>query len=288
MGSSPLPTKKLDTLLPKPPQHNLVSHFILGEIIDHIDLIHPDFPEVDVPLLKKHLWDIRNTKVDPQVHLRGFLKVFQKTKVYTDAYKELDDGMKIQLETFIAGGGEQIVMAAGGKGNVFHLPPSPPVKHHFKEMVKKIEEEVEKVFHHEEHPNGANGTNGIAVRPIQKVGEKVHELFHHGDNSQAASAHAANGYAANGNAANGNAANEHAVDEYAVKEVTHGHVEKVKEDFEKLFLHEKPASATNGNAVNGHTANGLTNGHVKKLPSSTGYPRIFEDAAETMTMEVSY
>jgi hypothetical protein len=313
MGSSPPPTKKLDSLLPKPPKENLVSHFILGEIIDHIGHIHEDFPDVDVPRLKWHLWEIRNKNVTPELHLRGFLKVFEKTKVFKDAFEELDHGMQVQLRTFMAGGGEEVVFAAGGKGNTFYLPPSPAVKHHFREItqefeekVEKIEAKVEKLFHHEAHPNGTNGTNGIATRQVDKLQEdveklhemvrKLHEmvgkLSHHENHS-----HAVNGSEANRD-----------VDEFAVKESTNGYVEKAKEDSKKISHHEKHSSADSGisvhspvvnghamdefavkEATNEHAVNRVTNGHVEELVSSTaGYPRIFEDQAKTKTMEVSY
>jgi hypothetical protein len=313
MGSSPPLIKKLDSLLPKPPKENLVSHFILGEIIDHIGHIHEDFPDVDVPLLKWHLWEIRNKNVTHELHLRGFLKVFEKTKVFKDAFEELDDGIKVQLRIFMAGGGEEVVFAAGGKGNAFYLPPSPAVKHHFREMTKEIEEKVEKIeekvekieekverlFHHGGHSNGTDGTNGIAIRQVERLQENVEKLH---EMVGKLSHHESHSHAVNGNKANQD------VDEFAIKENTNGHVEKAKEDLKKLFHHEKHSSAdsgisvhspiVNGHAVdefavkeviNGHAANGITNGHVEELVSSTaGYPRIFEDQAETKTMEVSY
>jgi hypothetical protein len=319
MGSSSPPTKKLDSLLPPPPKENLVSHFILEEIVDHIGLIKDDFPLVDVQLFREHLWQIKNKNVDhPLLHLRGFLKVFEKTKGFQDAFAELDNGMKIQLSTFMAGGGEEIVLAAGGKGNNFHIPPSPAVKHHFRELVQKAEGKVEEMLHHESHTNGSNETNGIATRQIQKVqekaekvhekaekvlekAEKVHEkvekMLHHEDHS-----HVVNEDATNGD-----------FNDLAVKEATNGHVEKAKDDLRKCFHHEKQSSAdsaiflqspvvdehaVNGRAVddsavkevtNGDAVDGVeTNGHLVEPVSSTDeFPRIYEDQAETKTMEVS-
>jgi hypothetical protein len=318
MGSIPTPTKKLDALLPNPPKQNLVSHFILGEIIDHIHHIGDDFPEVKIDLLKRHLWDIRNKNVDPKVHLRGFLNVFEKTAVFQAALEELDDGMRVQLMTFMAGGGEEVVLAAGGKGNEFHLPPSPPVKHHFEEFTGNVEEKIEKIFHHEEH---APATNGHAVNGItnghphmEKVGEKIEKIFQHEEQSPAGTGNATNGGAVNG-ITNG-----------------HAHVEKVKEGLEKFLHHEKHTHCINGDAaigdgdefavkepsthstaviadefavkkpsVNGGAFIGdadefavkepsvhkVIDEHVATAISSTpGYPRIFEDKAETKTMEV--
>jgi hypothetical protein len=147
--------------LPAPPKENLSSHFILGEIIDHIDLLQEGFPHVKVPLLKSHLWDIRNKSVDPESHLRGFLKVFEDTAVFKDAFEQLDDGMKAQIQTFVAGENEKVVLAAGGNGDAFHLPPSPPAKHHLREFTQKLEQ----LFHHDKQRE-TNGTNGNVEKPI--------------------------------------------------------------------------------------------------------------------------
>jgi hypothetical protein len=154
--------------LPPPPRENLSSHFTLGEIIDHISILQEDFPRVKISLLKQHLWSIRNKDVNPETHLRGFLKVFEETDVFKNAFEQLDEGMKRQIKVFIAGGTEHQVMAAGAEEGKFSLPPSPPVKKHFKEMVEKFEN----FFKGEEKTNGvANGTangstNGHAVHGV--------------------------------------------------------------------------------------------------------------------------
>ena len=117
--------------LPDPPKENLSSHFILGEIIDQIGAIQDEFPRVRIPLLRSHLWDIRNKSVNPESHLRGFLQVFEHTDAYKELFEQLDDSMKKQIETFIAGGREGVVLEAGGKErDAFHLPPSLPVRTH--------------------------------------------------------------------------------------------------------------------------------------------------------------
>lgn len=221
--------------LPTPPKENLNSHFTLGEIIDHISILQEEFPHVKIPLLKTHLWSIRNKDVNPETHLRGFLKVFEDTDVFKDAFAELDEGMKRQIKVFIAGGTEHQIMAAGVEDGKFALPPSPPVKKHFKEMVEKLEN----FFKKEKKTNGsANGSiNGSANDSI-------------------------NG-SANGSI-NGSA---------------NGSIN----------------GSVNG-SING-TANGHTNGHamngvidpVKPLTQERpkeSFPKIYEDAAETKTMEV--
>lgn len=96
-------------------------------------------------------------------------------------------------------------MASGVQPGSFALPPSPPVKRHFKEVVM---EKVEKLFHHKhkDEVDGVDGVNGVnGVNDVNDV-----------------------------------------------------------------------------NGVNG------VNGHAEKMviTSQEGFPRIFEDKAETRTMEV--
>jgi hypothetical protein len=80
--------------------------------------------------------------------------------------------MKIQLTTFIAGRSEDVVLATGGKGNTFHLPPSPPVKLHFKLVTEKLKAKFEGLFHLGKHVNGVNGVaNGHIEKPLVASGE---------------------------------------------------------------------------------------------------------------------
>lgn len=142
--------KLLETLLPIPPRENLSTHFVLGEIIDQIDLIKDDFPLVKIATLKEHLWDIRNKNVDPEIHLRGFLHVFKDTEVFKEAFAQLDEAMQLRIKAFMDGKSEKEVLTAGGKtGEAFFLPPSPPVKHHFKKLVEGLKEEIEELLHHD-------------------------------------------------------------------------------------------------------------------------------------------
>jgi hypothetical protein len=154
--------------LPVPPKENLTSHFTLGEIIDHIDVLQEEFPRVKIPLLKSHLWSIRNKDVNPEIHLRGFLKVFEETDVFKDAFNQLDEGMKRQLKVFIAGGsGDQVLLAGTQHDGAFALPPSPPVKHHFQALIQK----VDSFFNKNEKTNGLpNGeTNGVVHAPVKQL-----------------------------------------------------------------------------------------------------------------------
>ncbi|KAH7417155.1 hypothetical protein BKA64DRAFT_701940 [Cadophora sp. MPI-SDFR-AT-0126] len=159
-------SKMLDELLPTPPRENLNTHFVLGEIIDQIDLIKDDFPLVQIATLKEHLWDIRNKNVDPEVHLRGFLHVFKNTEVFKDAFEQLDESMKLRIKAFMDGKSEKEVLTAGGKtGGAFVLPPSPPVKHHFRKLLEDLKEDIHELFHPEH-----KATEGEVV---QKLGAEA-------------------------------------------------------------------------------------------------------------------
>ncbi|XMA19599.1 hypothetical protein WAI453_012390 [Rhynchosporium graminicola] len=147
---APASRRTLDDLLPTPPRENLSTHFVLGEIIDQIDLIAEEFPLVHISTLKEHLWDIRNKNVDPERHLRGFLHVFKHTEVFKDAFEQLDEGMQVRIKAFMDGKGEKEVLAVGG--GEFVLPPSPPVKHHFTKMVEDLVEEFKEDVHDLFHP----------------------------------------------------------------------------------------------------------------------------------------
>ncbi|CAL3962308.1 unnamed protein product [Diplocarpon coronariae] len=141
----------LETLLPTPPRENLNTHFILGEIIDQIDLIRDDFPFVKIATLKEHLWDIRNKNVDPEIHLRGFLHVFKDTEVFRDAFNQLDEGIRLRIKAFMDGKSKKEVLDAGGKGvaGQLFMPPSPPVKHHFRKLAEGLKEGIEELLGHD-------------------------------------------------------------------------------------------------------------------------------------------
>jgi len=153
--------------LPKPPKENLTSHFILGEIIDHIGALQDEFPHVQIDRFKEHLWAIRNKNVEPEKHLRGFLKVFEHTNTFKDAFGQLDDGTKRQLRSFMAGGSEDSVMASGASDGEFHLPPSPPVRHHFREIVERVEEKIQELFGGDSKQ--LNGLNGVEKVEVEKT-----------------------------------------------------------------------------------------------------------------------
>ena len=112
----------------EPDLSKLDGHFILGEIIEHIGKIGDEFPNVDLEELIQQLTRMRSQKCNPEVQLRGFLKVFQYTPKYKEEYLKLDSRTQHQLHDFISG-----VSAADVVGQRNSLPPpSPPVKNHWK------------------------------------------------------------------------------------------------------------------------------------------------------------
>jgi len=158
--------------LPTPNPAKLDDHFILGEIIDHLrefsDDLHESFPFIDLDALRRDLIDIRNHQVDPEKHLRNFLKVYQKTPVYQAAFQKLDATTQAQVNAFIHEEPEHAILNQVDGKSVFHLPPSPRVKHHFRDLIDHI-------FHHDHHhgatPNGTtahaeDGVNGHVERPV--------------------------------------------------------------------------------------------------------------------------
>ena len=111
-----------------PDTSKLNNHFILKEIIDHVRELGDDFPNVDLEELIHQLTQVNGKKCDPEVQLRGFLKVFQNTPMYKEEYRKLEATTQRQLHDFINGGSAADVVREQG----FALPPSPAAKHHFK------------------------------------------------------------------------------------------------------------------------------------------------------------
>ncbi|KAF7938256.1 hypothetical protein BELL_0526g00010 [Botrytis elliptica] len=126
--------------LPVPPLENLTTEYILQEIIDHIGKLADDFPHTKLNLFRKQLWDIRNRNVEPKTHLRGLLRVLENTHTFKHAFEELEPGLQAQIRVFMDDEKdvkEGEIMGMGKVKGEFYIPPSPAVKHHFKEMVKE-------------------------------------------------------------------------------------------------------------------------------------------------------
>ena len=114
--------------IPTPDSSKFNNHYILGEIIDHVGELSGDFPQVDLEELVNQLTQVKSKNCNPEVQLRGFLKVFEKTRAYQDGYSKLDGPTKSRLDAFIQGRSAADVV---GKEDLI-LQPSPGAKHHFR------------------------------------------------------------------------------------------------------------------------------------------------------------
>jgi hypothetical protein len=147
----------------KPHPAKLEEHYILGEIIDHIEELHDELHDaysfIDFNILRSQLINVRNHNVDPSTLLKSFLKAYQETHEYQLAYKQLDEVTRTQINAFIEGKPEHHFLKQENGTSVFHLPPSPAAKHHFSDL-------IDKVFHYGDGvvPNGiANDVpNGLS------------------------------------------------------------------------------------------------------------------------------
>jgi hypothetical protein len=161
--------------LPKPDPGKLNPHFILGEIIDHIQDIIDDFPNVDILELRKQFIDIRNHNVDTEKHVRGFLKAFKRTTPFHEAFEQLDEDMKSRVRGFMDGKPASEVIGA----DYFHPRASPAAKHHFRllDLSKKF------VDRHEmgKHLELAGKDSGLPIIYEDAAGKKIMEVgFHYG------------------------------------------------------------------------------------------------------------
>lgn len=128
-----------------PDSRLLNEHFLLGEILDHIELFKEHFPKVHIFELIEQINAIRNHQVDPENHLRAFLNIFWDTGVFANAFQELDENTKRQLESFTKGSPHTDwlnVLHSPKDGEVekssFQIQPSPAVKHHFTELADVV------------------------------------------------------------------------------------------------------------------------------------------------------
>jgi hypothetical protein len=138
--------------LPPPSTAKLNPHFILGEIIDHIQALSDDHPNVDITLLRQLLIDVRNHQVDPEKTVRRYLNAFIATKHLQAAIVQLDASTKSKIQAFAAGKSATEVTAAKG----FEPKPSLSSQHRFRFL-----DFFHKLVHHHHHVNGAaNGVNG--------------------------------------------------------------------------------------------------------------------------------
>jgi hypothetical protein len=113
--------------LPTPDSANLNNHYILGEIIAHVQELADGFPHIDYQELIDQITQVRNRIVDPEVQVRGFLKVFESTPFFKDEASKLDPTTRAHLKDFIKGSSAAQVV----EHRHWTIRPSPGAKHHF-------------------------------------------------------------------------------------------------------------------------------------------------------------
>jgi hypothetical protein len=113
--------------LPLPESANLNNHYILGEIIEHIQEFADSFPHINFRELIDQITQVQEQNVDPQVQVRGFLRVFEKTPFFREEASKLDATTQAQLKDFMKGSSAEEVV----KHRSLTLWPSPSAKHHF-------------------------------------------------------------------------------------------------------------------------------------------------------------
>ncbi|MCJ1438610.1 hypothetical protein MMC27_008000 [Xylographa pallens] len=151
-----------------PDTSKLNNHFILKEIIDHVRELGDDFPNVDLEELIAQLTQVNSQKCDPEVQLRGFLKVFQNTPMYKDEYRKLEATTQHQLHDFINGGSAADVVREQG----FALQPSPAAKHHFRFL-----DSLRKLFGNTDNIESLERTLKAAKVPLIYENEARSELM---------------------------------------------------------------------------------------------------------------
>ncbi|ERF72013.1 hypothetical protein EPUS_08407 [Endocarpon pusillum Z07020] len=123
----------------KPDATELNNRFILVQIIDHGKGLVEDFRRVDISELRKQLVNVQDHKFEPETQIRGFLRAFRHTAVFRQAFEELNDRTKSQLEAFMEGKSAEDVV---GHAKFFYPAPSPAAKHHFRllDFLKSLQE----------------------------------------------------------------------------------------------------------------------------------------------------
>jgi hypothetical protein len=113
--------------IPPPESANLNNHYILGEIIAHVQEFADGFPHIDFQELIDQITQVRNRNVDPEIQVRGFLKVFENTPFFNEEASKLDPTTRAQLKDFMKGKSAAQVV----EHRRWTLRPSPGARHHF-------------------------------------------------------------------------------------------------------------------------------------------------------------
>lgn len=103
---------------------------ILKEILEHVEEYAKKFDKVDYSALRDQiLKPVLEETFDPEIQIRGFLNTFKHTSAYKDAFSNIPDDLKEQVNDFVHGKPADKVV----EGHDLHLTAhkSPPVEHHF-------------------------------------------------------------------------------------------------------------------------------------------------------------
>ena len=135
-----------DTLEP-PSTMKLNNHFILGEMIDHLQRLFTDTTDVDLDILVDWLTAVRNHQVDLQTTLRNLLRAFWPTNAFKEHYDLLDEDIRVKIKAFADGKSGEKTLSNG----VFDPKPSPRSHHRF-----RLLDFMKNLVHHEHVPDAAS------------------------------------------------------------------------------------------------------------------------------------
>lgn len=102
------------TPLLTPPEPKLNHPNLLEAIISNAYKLQSSHPLVDIQELIEQLKLVLAKDVNPEIQIRGYLKIFSRTPTFQNAFEKLDPEMKKQLDAFISG--KTVEDAIGGQG----------------------------------------------------------------------------------------------------------------------------------------------------------------------------
>lgn len=122
------------------PPERLERTNILQQILEHIEDFKDQFPKVDYAALKRDVLEpVIKEQFDPEVQIRGFLRTFQNTEIFKDAFEQIKNSeLQAQINAFIQGSSAKDVVGKAGFQVSAHR--SPTIKHHFSllQRLKKL------------------------------------------------------------------------------------------------------------------------------------------------------
>lgn len=125
-----------------PPIAKLNPQFILGEIVDNIQDLADEHPNVDVGLLRKVLSAVRKRESDPENTIREYLNAFIGTNSLQRTLAQLDKDTQSKIQAFAKGKSAAKVTAAKG----FWPKPSLTSQHRFRFL-----DFFHRLVHHHHH-----------------------------------------------------------------------------------------------------------------------------------------